>query len=725
MVNYLEASGLGAFRPGLLNYANFTPKQGVLAQLKIKIPKLGFVRTLKSSLRDTHSSSIILPTVYLPAPDPNTNPLIHDGQKNPHILFHSGRTDQDGGHRDLLNRSGLGRYHFHHGQPPHMPCCRQRPPERETFIVNPYTGRQIALGKPYIFERQAYFSLNLVAKALSEQDTVGVTIFADHFDDMDGMDGGFFACNRGLSDAESFMGLRLGEFFLIVFPRTFFGNLRNDTLFHVDGNRDGRLELLCHTTRAPLDTMDCFAYVTLENIRSYMLTERFFVGFAPNEANIWSFSYGASANRITSPHVNQLFHVGSTLTVQATVVNATSATLRIDGQTIEAKTIPIGTRIVEFIGVEIITAGNPIISVEVQSRNGSIATLGSVSIRAVSPNVNIVLPHNEDTVYEGDSVVVEAEVENSIETELVIGDHSQTITHSTVRQRIHFEALEFTRADIGEIDITVTSKNIHGITASDKSSIQVVKLVPNHLLRALTLEEAKALMAHPNFIYEWDLPPGYIAASGSAVFYSGTETSNPAREVEISDRDREIYRWIFLQEPRSIGKIIGVPVLRNMVSNGGTNTGNMNNIETVLGGASQQRITNNVPIAVLDSSDNPFRVRNLRTVLVNSVKDAFADVAQTVPDYRLNYATAGWHRDPGTTHNHPNAVAFDTNPGQNGQIEPARRQEPGINSVINFHYVNSLDVEQVMERHGWRLGYRGDNPGLTTNGFMHWSVSRT
>jgi len=34
-----------------------------------------------------------------------------------------------------------------------------------------------------------------------------------HFDDMDGMDGGFIACNRGLSDAESFMGLRLGEFF--------------------------------------------------------------------------------------------------------------------------------------------------------------------------------------------------------------------------------------------------------------------------------------------------------------------------------------------------------------------------------------------------------------------------------------------------------------------------------------------------------------------------------
>jgi len=70
-------------------------------------------------------------------------------------------------------------------------------------------------------------------------------------------------------------------------------------------------------------------------------------------------------------------------------------------------------------------------------------------------------------------------------------------------------------------------------------------------------------------------------------------------------------------------------------------------------------------------------------------------------------------------------VAIDVNSGQNGQTEPARRQEPGINSVPGFHYTNSLDVERVMVRHGIRLGYAGDSPGLTTDGFMHWSISRT
>jgi len=224
MVNYSNANGLGIYRHGLFNRAHFTHEKGLIARLRSKIPKfapnLSFIKKRKSSLRDVPSNGIILPTVHLPIKDPK--PLTQDAQDNPHVLFHSGRTDQDGGHRDRLNRSGLGPYHFHHGQPPHMPCCRQGPPESEAFVVNPYTGRQISLGEPYIFEQQAYFSLNLVAKALTEQDVVGVTIFADHFDDMDGMDGSFFACNRGLSDAESFMGLRLGEFFLIVFPRTFF-----------------------------------------------------------------------------------------------------------------------------------------------------------------------------------------------------------------------------------------------------------------------------------------------------------------------------------------------------------------------------------------------------------------------------------------------------------------------------------------------------------------------
>ena len=35
-------------------------------------------------------------------------------------IAHSGRTDDQGGHRDNKNRSGLGYYHFHHGYGPHL-----------------------------------------------------------------------------------------------------------------------------------------------------------------------------------------------------------------------------------------------------------------------------------------------------------------------------------------------------------------------------------------------------------------------------------------------------------------------------------------------------------------------------------------------------------------------------------------------------------------------------
>ena len=33
---------------------------------------------------------------------------------------HSGRTDSSGGHKDNKNASGLGSYHYHHGQGPHL-----------------------------------------------------------------------------------------------------------------------------------------------------------------------------------------------------------------------------------------------------------------------------------------------------------------------------------------------------------------------------------------------------------------------------------------------------------------------------------------------------------------------------------------------------------------------------------------------------------------------------
>jgi len=459
MVYYLNSAWSGAYHHGLFTYAYFKAIKLTLIQLKDKIIKLCFKQQRKLPLRDILYGDIILP-------------LSADNQKQTLILRHSGRTTGAGSHNDLQNRSGLGSHHFHHTHAPHLPCCRGQT-GRDSFIINPYTGRQIALGQPFMFQNQAYFSLNLVAKALTEQDGVGVTIFSDHFDDMDGVDGGFFACNRGSSDASSFMGMRLGEFFSIVFPRTLFGNLRNLTFFNTSGNRGSNLELLCYTTRAPLDTIDCFAYVTLENIRRYMLAERFFAGFSPNQANIWSFDYGASSSRITLPHRNQLFFIGSTFTVQADIVNAATVALRINEQIVETKTIPIGERIVEFSAVEIITGDDLVLSVEVQRRSGNVTVLDSVPIRVLSPLVDIRTPHDGDVYNMGDEVVVRAYVHGASSAELVIGEHRQEITNLQEWSMLDFASYIPTVDDVGELDVTVNAHNPYGITATGKLRLQV------------------------------------------------------------------------------------------------------------------------------------------------------------------------------------------------------------------------------------------------------------
>lgn len=36
------------------------------------------------------------------------------------LFAHSGRTDSSGGHHDYNNASGLGSYHYHHGNGPHL-----------------------------------------------------------------------------------------------------------------------------------------------------------------------------------------------------------------------------------------------------------------------------------------------------------------------------------------------------------------------------------------------------------------------------------------------------------------------------------------------------------------------------------------------------------------------------------------------------------------------------
>jgi hypothetical protein len=176
-----------------------------------------------------------------------------------------------------------------------------------------------------------------------------------------------------------------------------------------------------------------------------------------------------------------------------------------------------------------------------------------------------------------------------------------------------------------------------------------------------------------------------------------------------------------------------VPIIDNLPNNGGLDTGLRTNIVTVLGGTSNGRFTNAVPIAIPDANGRQVNVTQLRTVLNNIAQDAFAAVAREIPNYRISIGScgtvsifAGDNRTEGSrTRNHPNGVAIDTNATHNGQTEPARRQEPGINAVPGFQHINSLDMELIMERHGLRLGYRGDREGLTHDGFMHWSVSRT
>ena len=85
------------------------------------------------------------------------------------VCFHQGRTDPTYGHRDWLNRCGwgIGSYHYHHGLSAHLHPNGICPHLKQTFIVNPYTGKRISLGQPYIFQNDEYYSLNLVSNTIS------------------------------------------------------------------------------------------------------------------------------------------------------------------------------------------------------------------------------------------------------------------------------------------------------------------------------------------------------------------------------------------------------------------------------------------------------------------------------------------------------------------------------------------------------------------------------
>ena len=232
-------------------------------------------------------------------------PLENNAARLPHIewdgshvqkRFHSGRTDQSDGHHVFTNPTdnrgvALGPYHFHHTLGPHIPCCRSGP-RQAAFIVNPYTGRIIALGRPYVFQNQEFFSVNLVARALTVWDTMGaslglIPILQPWFN----AGGSFSACNRGESAGPTLA--TLGERFSFTYPTwPITGRVRNNIFFNATGNKGGRLQLLCHTTQAELDPYICYAYISLETLREYMLSGDFFTGFVPNmPSNVWIFTH--------------------------------------------------------------------------------------------------------------------------------------------------------------------------------------------------------------------------------------------------------------------------------------------------------------------------------------------------------------------------------------------------------------------------------------------------
>ena len=148
-----------------------------------------------------------------------------------------------------------------------MPCCRSGVVRQAAFIVNPYTGREIALGEPYVFEGQGYFSLNLVAKALTIDDTIGVTLDAGN------ATGSFRVCAMGLSSSEDLGALRVFRY-----PTNFLGRPSNNTRFDTACRS---IDLLCHTRQAPLDTIPCFAYISMKSLSDYMLGGGFFTTFIP------------------------------------------------------------------------------------------------------------------------------------------------------------------------------------------------------------------------------------------------------------------------------------------------------------------------------------------------------------------------------------------------------------------------------------------------------------
>jgi len=487
MVNNITATGLGAFHRGVINCAHFSHEKGIIARLIGQVLKNSFCK-IRNSLQDVLSSSIILPEAHPVVP--NHSSLVRDDQGYPHILLHSGRTDGSGGHRDLLNRSGLGAFHFHHTRPPHLPCCGGMMRGQAASIINPYTGRVIPLGRPYIFRNNAYFSVNLVARALTGRDNFGASLgLLPGFPIFPGFDSGghFFACNRG----ESSSSREIGEQFNFTYPSIpILGTIRNNVIFHAEGNRGGQLELLCHTTQAELDPDICFAYVQLETIWSYMWKAGFFTGFSPNVANMWHFNHIAPLREIVSPLRNTQFYVGDVLRVRAAIQDPAFASLLINGRGIVSQVAGFNGREAGFIDYTLTDddIGNATIAVDARNGFGQEVLIPSIRVNVDAipePSVRIMSPSNGAAVYVGESVTVSATVENANNTELLMGTHVQSIAHSLERQWINFSPYTFTEDDIGETVISATSSNTRGLSATDTIRMRVQRNPRSEFLIAI------------------------------------------------------------------------------------------------------------------------------------------------------------------------------------------------------------------------------------------------
>ncbi len=246
--------------------------------------------------------------------------------------FHQGRTDRNGGHRDWVNRTGNGYcvYHYHHGKPAHFHPGGLYPyGSKQTFIINPYTGKSIPLGQPYFMQYSEdrflnieYYSLNLVSKALTADDSMGLGLH-------NGSGGVFYACSTGDSTLSN-----LGEEFFFTYPKILMLP-QDNTLFKTDNNK---LELLCHTQRAALDDVHCYAYISMDSVRAYMTKNGYFTDLYNNGTGVWRFKRMVVEVKkpkvsIISPKTGEGFKVGDALVVKASIEDTDYAVLTIGGHT--------------------------------------------------------------------------------------------------------------------------------------------------------------------------------------------------------------------------------------------------------------------------------------------------------------------------------------------------------------------------------------------------------